>query len=34
MTTDQGVGSPYNIQGYPTIKFFGLNKRSPQDYNG
>lgn len=34
MTTDQGVGAPYNIQGFPTIKFFGANKGSPSDYNG
>ncbi|EAR90091.1 protein disulfide isomerase family A protein (macronuclear) [Tetrahymena thermophila SB210] len=33
MTTDQEVGSPYNIQGFPTIKFFGDNKSKPQDYN-
>ncbi len=32
MTTDQSVGSPYNIQGFPTIKFFGSNKNSPSDY--
>ena len=23
MTTDQAVGAPFNIQGFPTIKFFG-----------
>jgi protein disulfide-isomerase A6 len=34
MTTDQSVGAPYNIQGFPTIKFFGINKNSPIDYNG
>eukprot|EP01017_Pseudomicrothorax_dubius_P035101 TRINITY_DN4878_c0_g1_i1.p1 TRINITY_DN4878_c0_g1~~TRINITY_DN4878_c0_g1_i1.p1 ORF type:complete len:473 (-),score=108.72 TRINITY_DN4878_c0_g1_i1:113-1531(-) len=34
MTTDQSVGAPYNVQGFPTIKFFGANKRSPLDYNG
>jgi len=34
MTTDQNVGAPYNIQGFPTIKFFGTNKNSPIDYNG
>jgi len=33
MTTDQNVGAPYNIQGFPTIKFFGDNKKSPLDYN-
>lgn len=34
MTTDQQAGAPYNIQGYPSIKLFGLNKNSPIDYNG
>lgn len=34
MTTDQNVGSPYNIQGFPTLKIFGANKNSPADYNG
>ncbi len=34
MTTDQQVGQPYNIQGFPTIKFFGLDKKKPIDYNG
>ena len=34
MTTDQSVGGPYNVQGFPTIKFFGENKQSPSDYNG
>lgn len=33
MTTDQSVGSPYNVQGFPTIKFFGDTKKSPSDYN-
>lgn len=34
MTTDQGVGSPYDIKGFPTLKFFGINKGAPLDYNG
>ncbi|CAG9316576.1 unnamed protein product [Blepharisma stoltei] len=33
MTTDQQVGAPYRVEGFPTIKFFGENKRSPLDYN-
>lgn len=33
MTTDQSVGSKYNINGYPTLKFFGDNKKSPIDYD-
>ncbi|EGR27903.1 protein disulfide isomerase family protein, putative [Ichthyophthirius multifiliis] len=34
MTQEQEVGSPYDIKGFPTIKFFVGNKQSPQDYNG
>jgi len=34
MTTDQSVGQPYNIQGYPTLKFFGDNKSSPIAFEG
>lgn len=34
MDKEQAVGAPYNIQGFPTIKLFGLNKNSPIDYNG
>jgi protein disulfide-isomerase A6 len=33
MTTDQSVGQPYNIQGFPTIKLFGLDKKKIVDYN-
>lgn len=33
MTTDQSVGSPYGIKGFPTLKFFGLDKKKPIDYN-
>ena len=33
MTTDQEVGGPYNVKGFPTLKYFGANKRSPKDYN-
>ena len=33
MTVDGEVGSKYNIQGYPTLKFFGENKKSPQEYD-
>jgi protein disulfide-isomerase A6 len=32
MTSDQDVGQPYGIQGFPTLKFFGFDKKSPQDY--
>eukprot|EP00055_Hartaetosiga_balthica_P005297 m.15350 g.15350 ORF g.15350 m.15350 type:complete len:454 (-) comp4461_c0_seq1:22-1383(-) len=34
MTQHQSLGSPYNVQGFPTIKIFGANKNSPSDYNG
>ena len=33
MTTDGEAGRPYGIQGYPTIKFFGLKKDKPIDYS-
>lgn len=33
MTTDGEAGRPYGIQGYPTIKFFGLKKSKPIDYS-
>jgi protein disulfide-isomerase A6 len=34
MDAEQSVGAPYNIRGFPTIKIFGSNKKSPIDYNG
>lgn len=34
MTKEGQAGASYNIQGYPTIKVFGLNKGSPVDYSG
>ena len=31
----KAVGSKYGVSGFPTIKFFGLNKKnSPSDYSG
>lgn len=33
MTVDGSVGSPYNVQGYPTIKMFGNDKKKPLDYS-
>lgn len=33
MTVESGAGRGYNIQGYPTIKFFGSDKKNPTDYN-
>ena len=32
MTTDSGAGRPYDVSGYPTIKFFGSDKNKPIDY--
>lgn len=32
MTTDSEVGSPYSVKGFPTIKFFGHDKKKPIDY--
>uniref|UniRef100_A0AC35UG00 Protein disulfide-isomerase n=1 Tax=Rhabditophanes sp. KR3021 TaxID=114890 RepID=A0AC35UG00_9BILA len=34
MTQHRSVGGPYNIQGFPTIKIFGANKKKPLDFNG
>eukprot|EP00111_Clytia_hemisphaerica_P000059 TCONS_00000140-protein len=34
MDVHGSVGGPYNVRGFPTIKVFGANKNSPQDYNG
>ena len=32
MTEHQSVGQPYDVQGFPTIKFFGTDKKKPVDY--
>ncbi|CAN0428597.1 unnamed protein product, partial [Phaeothamnion confervicola] len=29
-----GLAQKYGVQGYPSIKVFGADKRSPTDYNG
>lgn len=34
MTTDERVGAPYKIEGFPTLKWFGDNKKSPVNYEG
>jgi len=34
MDEHQSVGGPYGIQGFPTIKLFGADKKSPSDYQG
>ncbi len=33
MTVHQSIGSPYGIKGFPTLKFFGADKKKPVDYN-
>ena len=32
--THKSLGGQYGISGFPTIKIFGTNKRSPIDYQG
>lgn len=32
MDANRDVGAPYDIKGFPTIKFFGTNKIKPQSY--
>lgn len=34
MDEHQSVGGPYDIRGFPTIKVFGANKKSPTSYEG
>jgi len=34
MTEHQSVGQPYDVKGFPTIKFFGNDKKKPVDYSG
>ena len=34
MTVDGQVGAPYNVQGFPTLRFFGADKQHPLDYSG
>ena len=33
-TTNEASCGEFGVRGYPTIKFFGKNKQSPEDYNG
>jgi protein disulfide-isomerase A6 len=33
-TAAEAVMQKYQVQGFPTIKIFGADKKSPQDYNG
>jgi protein disulfide-isomerase A6 len=32
--THKSLGQQYGVSGFPTIKVFGANKRSPTDYQG
>lgn len=32
MDEERKAGEPYNVQGYPTIKFFGKDKSKPIGY--
>lgn len=32
MTTDEEVGRPYDIKGFPTLKLFGFDKSKPIAY--
>jgi len=32
MTTDESVGRPFDVKGFPTLKFFGFDKTKPIDY--
>lgn len=34
MTTDESVGRPFDVKGFPTLKFFGFDKKSPIAYEG
>ena len=30
----RSLGGQYGVQGFPTIKIFGLDKKKPEDYSG
>ena len=32
MTAHESVGRPYDVKGFPTLKFFGFDKTKPIDY--
>lgn len=34
MTVHKDIGAPYNVRGFPTLKFFGADKSNPHTYNG
>ena len=33
MDAHQSLGQPYDVKGFPTLKFFGTDKKKPMDYN-
>ena len=33
-TTDKQTGQKYDVKGFPSIKYFGADKGTPEDYNG
>ena len=34
MDAHQSVGQPYDVKGFPTLKFFGNDKKKPMNYDG
>jgi protein disulfide-isomerase A6 len=34
MTTEKEAGKDYNIEGFPTLKWFGEDKSAPIDFEG
>jgi protein disulfide-isomerase A6 len=31
---NEEMGRPYDVKGFPTIKFFGANKKNPDTFSG
>jgi len=34
MTENESVGAPYDVKGFPTLKWFGFDKKKPEAYEG
>lgn len=34
MDDHQSVGQPYDVKGFPTLKWFGFDKKKPLPYEG
>jgi len=34
MTENESVGAPYDVKGFPTLKWFGSDKKKPENYEG